>query len=53
MKRIRTDSKQMSPRKVTPVATDALANVRGGHGIIDPTAGAFQNLVGGTGTTYR
>ena len=38
MRRTRLESKPIKPRKIMPVTTQALANVRGGHSTIEPIA---------------
>jgi hypothetical protein len=49
MRRTHLESKPIKPRKLMPVATQALANVRGGHSSVDPTAGFIT--FGGYDTT--
>jgi hypothetical protein len=43
MKRKRQDPKS-TPRKLQPIVTERLADIRGGHAIVDPLAGTFQNF---------
>lgn len=53
MKRARRELKPINQRNATPVFAEGLAKVRGGHGNIDPTTGAFENFItfGGYDTT--
>ena len=49
MRRTRLESKPIKLRKILPVTTQALAEVRGGHHTIEPIAAFITN--GGYDTT--